>query len=318
MLQLRPPQQLLLKACLLTGETAVESGKNWFQQVDIDRLESSSTCLLSILYRNLSQEQFQHPELPRLKGIFRRHWTYNQVLLKTVIPWLQQLQSEGRGIIIFGDLAWFTEAENARKYRPSVGLNWLVSDFCLDRDLQQSGWEMTTKTEALQIWRQPQKPSLSLHKHLYQALPQSYTDRQVRENSIVTKVGGIKVRCLSPTDRLLFICQQTMKRRGNYRLLGLVDSYNLLQTEAIDWINLVQQAQRYERIIPLRTVLEFSSSYLGVDFPNWVLPSLRKMPISDYELLSYDLRQENFSLRVKGLLLRQLRVYQSWISTENS
>lgn len=323
-LQLEPTQQLLLEACLLPGELAVKPWQQWLQQVNIDTLEPSSYYLLSLLYRNLSGQQIQDPELPRLKGVFRRHWTYNQVLLKTTAFLLEQLQAAGVDVIVVGDLVWFTQGYKEEKQRPSLGLDWLVPEFETSRDiLKHQGWNLVSEgaNGESQTWQQPEKTRLTLHKHLFFALPQRYTDQQVWENSVITEIAGVRVRRLSLTDQLLVTSRQTMVRQGKSRrrlLIGLVDGFKLLQMAAteLDWIRLVQQAQRYETILPLRTVLGFLQENFAIQMPDWVLPSLFKMPISHYELLTYDLRYEPFPLKIKGVLMRQIRAYQSLLNTQ--
>jgi Uncharacterised nucleotidyltransferase len=263
--------------------------------------------------------------LPRLKGVFRHHWIYNQVWLKTTVSLLEHLQTAGVEVIVFGDLIWFIQGYKEEKQRPSLGLDWLVPEFKTIGDiLKQQGWKLVFEAanEESQTWKQAAKPSLTLHKHLFYALPQSYTDQQIWEHSVIVNIGGVRIRRLSLTDQLLVTSRRAMMRQDKFNrrlLIGLVDVFKLLQPVAteLDWIRLVHQAQRYESILPLRTILGFLQENFALEMPAWVLPSMFKMPISHYELMTYDLHYEHFILKINGLLLRKMRLYQLLINTKN-
>jgi hypothetical protein len=69
---------------------------------------------------------------------------------------------------------------------------------------------------------------------------------------------------------------------------------------------LVWQAQRYERILPLRSMLAVLQTRLAAPVPSWVVPALHKMAISHAELLEYHPVCEGLPLQLKSACLRWL------------
>ena len=84
----------------------------------------------------------------------------------------------------------------------------------------------------------------------------------------------------------------------------IVDTLMIINQEQIDWVELVTKTQRYRLILPVRNMLNFISSSLEVNIPDWLLPSLYQMPIADYELLNYRLPALGKSLKLKSLYLK--------------
>ena len=75
-------QRLLLEAALGDGEAAVAAAREWSLLVDLDRIDFGSFRLLPLLVRNLERLDIELPSSDRLRGIYRRCWYRNQVLLR--------------------------------------------------------------------------------------------------------------------------------------------------------------------------------------------------------------------------------------------
>ena len=87
------------------------------QPLDIARIENGSMPLLLLLYERLKLAEIDDPLLPRLRGAHRSVWYRNQLQLKR-LP--EALESEGRGAIVFGDLAVAT------RYYADLGLRLIT------------------------------------------------------------------------------------------------------------------------------------------------------------------------------------------------
>ena len=79
--RLSAEQEILLRAALLQGESALAAWQQWTSAADIDRLRPGSYRLLPLLYRNLSALGVDDPLMSKLKGIYRQTWYKNQLLL---------------------------------------------------------------------------------------------------------------------------------------------------------------------------------------------------------------------------------------------
>jgi hypothetical protein len=54
---------------------------------------------------------------------------------------------------------------------------------------------------------------LCLYPHLFWAMPQDYTDNQLWQWAIISKITDFSLKVLSPTDQLLLICQQGFSQK---------------------------------------------------------------------------------------------------------
>lgn len=77
-----PCQERLLVAALAPPERAAAAWRDLPAGFSLDRLEPGSFELLPLVYRNLAAVGSDDPRLPRLKGIYRRAWVKNNLLLE--------------------------------------------------------------------------------------------------------------------------------------------------------------------------------------------------------------------------------------------
>ena len=89
-------QEVLLRAALRPGVEAVDAWWQWCATSDLDRLDHFSTQLLPQVYRNLQDAQAHAvPEIGRLRGIYRRSWYRNQLVLHAAAGVREQLAAAG-------------------------------------------------------------------------------------------------------------------------------------------------------------------------------------------------------------------------------
>ncbi len=74
-------QEQLLDACLLSGKDALDAWHQWQAKVDLQRLDAGSYRLLPLLWRNLSRLGVDDPSMAVFKGVYRRTWYHNQMIL---------------------------------------------------------------------------------------------------------------------------------------------------------------------------------------------------------------------------------------------
>src|SRR5439155_10104749 len=77
-----PLQEQLLLAALGDPEDAAAAWRGLPPSFSLDELEPGSFELMPLIYRNLSSAGHRDSVLPRLKGIYRRTWARNNLLLE--------------------------------------------------------------------------------------------------------------------------------------------------------------------------------------------------------------------------------------------
>ena len=88
-------QLLVLHAALDEREAARTAWERWRGAVDFDDVDHGSTRLLPLVYRNLGPDSFDAEVAGRLKGLYRRSWSQNQLLFKRVAEAIAALERAG-------------------------------------------------------------------------------------------------------------------------------------------------------------------------------------------------------------------------------
>ncbi|BAQ64669.1 nucleotidyltransferase family protein [Geminocystis sp. NIES-3709] len=301
-------QQLLLKASLLKGEKAINAYREWINLVDIDTLDSESNSLLGLLYRNLIDNKIESQHLPRLKGINRYNWTKNQLFISSFFKIAQVFADFKIDFICFDDLALVSNdyQDYGNKIIKNIGI--LIKEKNLEKAnkiLLNLGWQ-TQNNQVLHnelMWKNDQQQLLCLKYRIFTVEPQEYINEQLWLNTTEQNIAKIPTKILNSVDRFLISC---LKANQNYNRLSatkITDAMMIIKNHC-NWVDLVNKTQRYELIIPVRNMLCFLSNILEVKIPDWVLSSLFKMPISDYELINYRIPASHRELKLKSLFLR--------------
>lgn len=317
------PHKCLLRAALMQDSQALNNWQQWRNQVDIETLDSDSYHLLSALYPKLLQHRIEDPHMGRLKGVYRRTWYANQLLIQQFKAVLQAFQAVQIDSLVLGEMALAATCHPDYGYRPIYRFDLLVpvdQTLAAIAAIDQLGWirygAEPTVGERLYSpieFHNGCHFQLRLHNHLFEAVPQAYTDQQLWINAIAISIGGISTLAISPVDQLLHLCLQINREQKRRPIYGLADATaiaNAIQSEA-EWVRLVTQAQRYEIILPLRYLLIELQALLPASLPDWVIPSLRKLAISYSELLNHKLLSDNKPLLLKAQIV-QLR--QQWLT----
>jgi hypothetical protein len=149
--------------------------------------------------------------------------------------------------------------------------------------------------------------SVRIWTNLFIARPQEMTEAWVWHETRPVEFQGQSLSILGGVEQLLCLSADILRER-ELQLSRCADAYLLARsiTSETDWNRLVCQAQRFEHVLPLRNILTFLETVLGLEFPPWVVPELRSMAISHGELLRYRQACETWPLKVKATCRRWL------------
>lgn len=315
--QLSQEQILLLQASILEGEAGVNAWQKWQATVDLNHLDSASDAILSQLYSNLAANHVEHFHIARLKGIYKRHWYGNQLLLKKLQDILQALEEEEIATIILGDAAVACSYYQKSFQRPINNFQLLIrpqNGQAAIAILTKLGWQQTSNSRnvvspdnlSLQL-QDSATDTLNIQGHLFWAIPQDYTEQQLWANAVSCQIGKISSLTLGFNDALLHLCLRVFYLGKQQNLNLLADAVTMLrQTENIDWQGLVTKAQRYQTILPLRNTLTLLEQIFNTEMPDWVLPALHQMPTSRQEFLKYKVISQHKRTILKSILLRAI------------
>jgi len=211
-------QEWLLRACLLRGTAAREAWQRWRASADIDNLDAGSNRLLPLLYHNLRREQIEDPALPRWKGVYRYHWTQNEMLFHQVAPLLSMLPARGVDIVLLKGAALVARHYHDAGLRPMSDFDFLVRPEKARQAVEYvlaSGWRLQDTTMSLdQFFRlshsgcfvNERGQQIDLHWFALAEGQQPDADADFWAHTSRASLAGVAVRCLSPTDLLFHVC----------------------------------------------------------------------------------------------------------------
>ena len=293
-------QKLLLRACLLQGEDVIKAWQEWITIVNIEDLDSDSNCLLPLLYRNLSAHQINHPEMARLRGIYRSKWYKNQLLIQKITNILNYLQAANIETILLKDVAINLQ------YYPHIALRSIYNFDLLIRTknasktidlLNKLGWEYSdnlpirTVVGNAAILKDKSGCRLSIHYPVDLDAIQQNTEHNFWEEACINKVGEMSTYLLNPTNQLLQVCLQALSFGQVSTAVWVADAIMILNSsgDKIDWNQLINQAKKRQIVLPVKKTLPLLHEILDTPFPEAILQEIEQLPISKLEQREYQI-----------------------------
>jgi hypothetical protein len=306
----------LLSAATQPRPVAQAAWELWRTHCRLETAGPPCLALFPMLYGNLMAD-LGGPDTALLKGVYRRTWYGNQLVLAHLKPLLDRLAARQVATVLLND------ASLVAGHYPDIGYRTIR---CLDILVRAKDWNSSITSATEQGWRvQPGNSfasptslsimafagsecrSLRIWANLFAAEPREDTEDRIWQEARDIPVNGRSMVALGPVEQLLCLSAEAVRVREPPLFL-YADARLLVQslTAKSDWTRLVWQAQRYEHILPLRNMLAFLQAELSIAPPPWVLPALHRMAISHAELLQYSRACESLPLRLKSTCLRLL------------
>ncbi len=282
-----PERELLLQAGLGDAERASEAWRTWRRSVELEHVQRQTTQLLPLVYRNLAAVADDEPEWSVVRGIYRRHWTSNQLLFREAEDLLTTLRSAGVPTLVLKGMAL------ARIYYPDPGcrpmndVDLLVPPSRAGEAielLERSGWTSSVAglAEALDT-----RNSASFHRHRtgsdldlhWNVFWQPSDDGDFWERAVALELPGGDTLALSPADQLLHVLAHgTYWSTVTFRWVA--DAVMVGRGAAIDWGLFVTAAGRHDVSWGLADMLGYLRDRFDFDVPAPVLDELRAIPVT--------------------------------------
>ena len=288
-------QERLLVAALASPEEAATAWSGMPPEFSLDVLEPGSFELLPLVYRNLSEVGSDDARLPRLKGIYRRSWVKNNLLLERV--------REIAAVFAEADLpALFLEGPTfANRYYPDLGLrptstiHLLVHPSDGLRAVSRLGrvrWTARAESSVYPGWRILFDDGGNICV-LRTSLAFDFVDADESIWSAAGEAEGgeARVHMPNPTDALLSVLVSGARLSPSPRTQWIADAAMLLRVQEIDWERLCALGVAGGQTSRLRATLGY----------------LRRLPIGP-------IPAEVFELLVRAQPLRRERLVYRLVS----
>lgn len=316
-----PDQELLLRAALIQDQSAGSAWRKWQTRVDFDAMDWGSYRLLPLVYRNLKTLCVEDELMGRLRGIHRRTWYKNNLLLSETMALVRGFQQAGIPTLILKGIALGLKYYGDLGLRPMMDFDVLVPLADKARALTRTrAWNWQEKFFAPHAcgFITAKGNEFDLHWHAFAECCQANADDNLWADSNPLQIGDVQTLALNPTDTLLHICVHGLAWNAIPPVRWVADATIILRAAPIDWTRFVAQAQERNLGLTARCALVYLSRTLDVPVPSSALNDLEAVPISYAERWDYSAKTIPPTERGPFLVSwAYLREYQRLVMNEN-
>jgi hypothetical protein len=299
-------QEQLLKACLRTGDLAVDAWESWRQSSSLDDIDYASQRLLPLLYHNLRSLQIKHPDLKRYESAYRHAWFQNQMAWRAARVAINALDAAGIPSMTLKGMAMASLYYGNMALRPMHDIDLMVRDEKLERivaTLEEIGWKIKPSTAPQGCWRDyvlvanemslcnEGGQEIDLHWHLQYEYCRNEIDERFWSRSRMADINGMPARTISDTHHLVHTCIHGAKWDEVRPIRWVADGCKILGSAQIDWVEVLHLARSYEMKLPIRDTLRYLKDVFECEVPGDVLAELELLPESPDEQFQYRILQ---------------------------
>ncbi len=287
-------QELVLTAALDRPDRAVAAFDRWVATTDFDDVDAGSYRILPLIATRFDALGITSEWSAHLRGILRRSWYENQLLVHRTVPAVDALQAAGIDVITLKGAPLGVLAYPTMGARPMDDLDLLVpEDRAVDalRVLLDRGWQPDAggvppsmlRGEMSEAFRRirhstglrgPEGFDIDLHWHATFASCWPGADRGLWSSKRPLELGGRSLSALSAHDELVVACVHGIRANLIAPIRWVTDSMLLMRDQSFDWDAVVARA----RELVVEPLLVLPLTYLRdryeAPIPAWVLAAL--------------------------------------------
>ena len=265
----------------------------------LDELERGSFELMPLIYRNLTSGGYEGPIMPRLKGIYRRSWVKNNLLLERTRDLAVSLREAGiQALFLEGPLL-------ACRYYPDLALRPTTLVHLLVGEADQAaavtrlgrvGWSERPGSGAYPGWRFLFDASANIAvlrtSFAFDFVPRGhsvFSTVSLLEAAEKQEAAGTEVPVPSPADALLAICVAGARVGFVPSTQWIVDAAMVLRRGDIDWARLIGIALDHGQALRFREAVDYLRGLPVPEPPAEVRERLAGAAIARRERLIYAL-----------------------------
>lgn len=289
-------QLLVLHAALDEPVQGRRAWQRWRAMVDFDDVDHGSTRLLPLVYRNLGPDSFDAEVTGRLKGLYRRSWSHNQLLFKRAAEAIAVLEGSGIETLVIKGASLAVLSYGDVGVRPMDDADVLVpidhAATAIDA-LIAAGW--SADRDDPMAWTQvhhslgfagPRDGHVDLH---WFALWQPARDEELWRGSVPMELAGVATRAPRAADQLLLACVHGTPWSPLPPFRWIADAATVIRSagDGLDWDRLVSEAERRQLTVASAAALAFLREEFDIAVPATVLERLRAAPASRHERAAF-------------------------------
>jgi len=259
-----PIQRRLLRVALSDPDRAAEAWKSVRESFTLDELERGSFELMPLVYQNLVQSSPDEPLLPRLKGIYRRSWVKNNLLLGATSEIATTLGAAGLPALFLEGPTHAARFYANLALRPSSAVHVLTPPAHAadaSRRLEREGWSLRPGSDGYPGWRVlfaangdicVLRSSLSFD---YVGRGDVPAEEPLWRAAVAFDVNATEVLVPTPSDAFLAACVAGARYGPLPPNQWLTDTVMILRSGELEWDRIVDLAMVHGQHLRLREAL---------------------------------------------------------------
>ncbi len=289
-------QLLVLHAALDPAPAAAEAWRRWRETVEFDEVDHGSTRLLPLVYRNLGADAFDAEVAGRLKGLYRRSWSHNQLIFKRAAEAISALEGAGIQTLVTKGASLALLSYGDVGVRPMDDVDVLVPLARAGEAIEvlgAAGWKPAHDDPP--AWMRvhhslgfagADRGEVDLH---WFSLWQPASDEPLWHASVPLELGGAATRAPSPADQLLLACVHGTPWSPLPPFRWIADAVTVIRSagEQLDWDRFVGEAERRRLSVAAAAALAFLREEFGVSVPASVTAGLDAAPATRHERAAF-------------------------------
>ncbi len=314
-------QQALLEACLAADDDAARAAfAAWRRQVDIERLDFGSYRLLPLLWKRMVALGLDHPSRNVIKGVYRRTWVGNHLVLARAADVVRLLAAEGIPAMLVKGAALTLRNYRDEGVRPMDDVDLAVPRGAARRAVDalvaggwmphatpltgtrvsaagaHAGWTAGPRPAAAfdeaylglrhaHGFQGPAGTDVDLHWFLFQGHGDAGGDERAWAAAQPAALQQAPVLLPDPADHLLLLLAHGVRWNPIPPLRWVADAVTLIRSEGtqLDWERFLAAARDRRLTLAAAGMLDYLQARFEVGAPERIRRELRTAPVTRRE-----------------------------------
>jgi len=293
--------RLLLRSALLPDTPAWEAWLEWRRRTDVENLRDASISLLPFLLKRWDSRIKEDALYPVMKGIYRRTWYKNQMLLEQGRKVAEELRASGIPVLYLKGLASLLSIHGDPGVRVMKDLDVLVPFSEADRAIEilkslgfvyreVHGYAFIRRYSHGCEFYSENLGKVDLHWHAFHDFHSQEADRPIWEHSLAADLKGVPVQIPDPLHFLVHVLLASARCLPAPDCRWVIDAALTIRGagKSLDWESLLQMASEPLKTLPLRDTLTYLDSVVEGLVPAGVLDRLHSIPVNQADARYYE------------------------------
>jgi hypothetical protein len=337
-------QELLLVAALGSPDEQLAAWRSWRAVTDINSLDAGSYRILPLVWRRLARRAVDDVAMATLKGVYRRTWYQNQILLHRASRLLANLHAHGIETLLLKGAAltllhyrdagvrpmddfdilvprrqagavvdllfgwgWVAEVTPLKRYgtdEPGGGRSWPWG-----RRAQAAFGQAYFDVRHAHGFVSRENTRVDLHWRVLQEEHAADVDDTFWRAAVAVDLEAVETLALEPADQLLHACIHAVGWNRVPSIRWVADAEAIVRSagDSLNWNRLVSQARSLAITLPLSRMLDYLSSRFAIPVSAAALEELDAEPVEEAARRAYRIKVAPPGLRAGWEELRYLR-----------